>query len=76
MSNVKKMIGEAAEDRIIDTLTQPFTLRATPYPSDNFSEITQKFCRIEDSVISNLINICKVIVIGDVSVGKTSIINR
>ncbi|XP_018561908.1 ras-related protein Rab-34 [Anoplophora glabripennis] len=73
-SNILKMLkDEAPEDRRINSFPEPYRLEYTPYHTINFSERAYKKC-LEEKI--NWLKLSKVIVIGDVSVGKTSIVNR
>lgn len=68
------MLNEKApEDRKINTFPGPYRVECTPYHKLNFSEITYRKC-LEEKI--NWLKLSKVIVVGDVSVGKTSIVNR
>lgn len=64
---------ETPEDRKIKTFPGPYKLECTPYQKLNFSEVTYRKC-LEEEI--NWLKLSKVIVVGDVSVGKTSIVNR
>ncbi|XP_037906830.1 ras-related protein Rab-34 [Hermetia illucens] len=61
-------------NRVIDSFPPPYHKEVTPYSQDNFSdEVLKGYHR---KVVSNFQNVCKVIVVGDVSVGKTALVNR
>lgn len=68
----------APKDRIIDDFVKPYEMCCTPYYKLDFSEITKKMCYDGNSKykISTDMKVCKIIIVGDVSVGKTSIVNR
>lgn len=73
-SNIIKMLKEETpEDRRINEFPEPYRLECTPYRKINFSEATYRKC-LEEKI--NWLKLSKVIVVGDVSVGKTSIVNR
>ncbi|CAH0556020.1 unnamed protein product [Brassicogethes aeneus] len=74
-SSISKMLSEVSEDRKLNKFPEPYKIEITPYKKMDFCENTYKFCKTENN-LSNLFNICKIIVVGDVSVGKTCIINR
>ncbi|XP_066144362.1 ras-related protein Rab-34-like [Euwallacea fornicatus] len=68
------------EHDIINKFPVPYSLEATPYVQPDFSDLTKRICLqewkkrncTEDSWINN----SKCILVGDVSVGKTCLINR
>ncbi|XP_075217969.1 ras-related protein Rab-34-like [Lycorma delicatula] len=66
--------NEAPIDRQIFNFPVPFKRDATPYQTYDFNKIVKESCS-SHSTISGL-KISKVIFMGDVSVGKTSLINR
>lgn len=68
------MLSEIVENRQINTFPRPFRGNVSPYRNNEFSEVTKNVT--ERSEITASLKICKVIVIGDLAVGKTCIINR
>ncbi|CAH1961947.1 unnamed protein product [Acanthoscelides obtectus] len=65
------------EDRKIITFPAMNKDCFTPFEISDFSHKTYKKCWKDGEFISgNWLNVCKVIILGDVSVGKTSIVNR
>lgn len=59
--------------RRIEQLPRPYSCQVTPYRELEFSERTK---RAAQAVVPFLLPACKAIFIGDVSVGKTSLVNR
>ncbi|XP_044732523.1 ras-related protein Rab-34 [Chrysoperla carnea] len=79
-SAVYKMLLEAAsKDRTIHEFPKPYSLDCTPYKDCDFSDLVKNAClnglNLHTPIITGL-KICKVIVLGDVAVGKTSLVNR
>lgn len=68
---------DVPKDRQIQNFTRPYDICCTPYYKVEFSKITREVCADETqkNSFSNL-KICKIIVLGDLSVGKSSIVNR
>lgn len=75
-SSVLKMLTEIADNRKIITFPMPFKVSCTPYEKYDFDEKIKLLAREEKTTLSASLNICKMIVLGDVAVGKTCIINR
>lgn len=50
-------------------------LYCSPYENDDFSRIVREKCK-QDQLYQSLLKVCKIIVIGDVCVGKTCLVNR
>ncbi|XP_012230616.1 ras-related protein Rab-34 [Linepithema humile] len=72
-SAVYKMMKEVAHDeRQIIEWPPPFSSEITPYTENNFGGLIRRTCENK----SLTLGISKVIVIGDVAVGKTSLVNR
>ncbi|KAI5096664.1 ras-related protein Rab-34 isoform X1 [Silurus meridionalis] len=61
------------EDRIINELPPYFTRDAAVHTEEDFNVDVQNACQSSDSL---RFTVAKVIVVGDVAVGKTSLINR
>ncbi|KAJ8967754.1 hypothetical protein NQ314_002635, partial [Rhamnusium bicolor] len=77
-SNILKMIkDQAPEDRKINAFPGPYKLECTPYHKLDFNKVTYRKCLEENkNTAASWFKLCKVIIIGDVSVGKTCIVNR
>lgn len=72
-----------SEVKIIDKFPKGPKIKFTPYYSrQDFSEITQKYCvdlkRISttEAPLSDNCQVCKIVILGDVNVGKTSLLNQ
>lgn len=72
-SAVYKMVRQDYSERKIHSLPRPFISNATPNKQINFSRIARECSKC--SVTAGL-NISKAIFVGDVAVGKTSLVNR
>ncbi|XP_051161411.1 ras-related protein Rab-34-like [Leptopilina boulardi] len=68
----KMMKTEVHEDRQIKKWQPPFSSDITPYKEKEFSQQIRRFCCTK-SIFPRM---TKVIVLGDVAVGKTSLVNR
>lgn len=78
-SRVLKMFQDkAADDRQIDKFQIPYRLSSTPYSHRlDFDETTKTVClNNNNQIITGNLVISKVIILGDVSVGKTAMVNR
>lgn len=75
-SSVLKILCDVAEDRRISGFPLPFLANCTPYSSENFDPAVKDACCSENYVTTADLKICKVIILGDVAVGKTCIVNR
>ncbi|XP_020296837.1 ras-related protein Rab-34-like [Pseudomyrmex gracilis] len=72
-SAVYKMIKEEAlEERQITHWPPPFLSDVTPHTDNDFGTLVRQTCESKNLTL----RISKVIVIGDVAVGKTSLVNR
>ncbi|CAL1688742.1 unnamed protein product [Lasius platythorax] len=72
-SAVYKMMKEKAHDeRQIINWPPPFSSDITPYTESDFGSLIRRTCESKNLTL----RISKVIVIGDVAVGKTSLVNR
>ncbi|GAU89804.1 hypothetical protein RvY_02312 [Ramazzottius varieornatus] len=68
---------KAKKDRTIDTFPRAFRDDATPYTISSFSSTVKDFCAAKKKTSSDgELNISKLILVGDVSVGKTSLVHR
>lgn len=69
---------ESPKERNLHSFVKPFEMCCTPYYKLDFSEITKEMFKDENSKnkIGAEIKVCKLIIVGDVAVGKTSIVNR
>ncbi|XP_022918382.1 ras-related protein Rab-34 [Onthophagus taurus] len=73
---ILKMVAQEVDNRQILTIPPPYKKDSTPYKQKDFCDITREMCfQYGQDIISEL-KICKVIIVGDLSVGKTCIINR
>lgn len=68
------MRSEVPNDRQISNFPKPYKSNATPYMRNSFSRSVIDVCRM--SPISSSLRISKAIFLGDMSVGKTSLVNR
>lgn len=73
---VLKVLCEVQEDRKIVTFPEAFLKSCTPYDFDGFEVSVKNACYNESFVSTTDLKISKVIVVGDVAVGKTCIVNR
>ncbi|XP_076434760.1 ras-related protein Rab-34-like [Babylonia areolata] len=64
-----------SKDRIITQLPQPYRPEATPYQSIHFHPKVKAACA-ENRTGRVGLKICKSVIVGDVAVGKTCIVNR
>ncbi|XP_078043079.1 ras-related protein Rab-34 [Augochlora pura] len=71
-SAVYKMLEVARYDRQIDNWPPPFSSDITPYTETNFSTLVRRSCASN----SLSLRISKTIIVGDVSVGKSCLVNR
>lgn len=62
-------------DRTIDTFPRSFKTDFTPYKSLDFNSNTVEYC-VNSKLLIPEIKVSKVIVLGDVAVGKTCLVNR
>ncbi|XP_078680727.1 ras-related protein Rab-36-like isoform X2 [Branchiostoma floridae x Branchiostoma belcheri] len=82
-AGAKVIARHASKDRVINSYPLvlgnmrcvPYRQEATPYLSFNFNPKVKAACSAQKAVTSSL-RICKAIVIGDVAVGKTCLVNR
>lgn len=63
------------EERVISKFPAPYCLESTPYIRPDFSDKTRREC-LKTGERREWHKICKVVIIGDVSVGKTCLVNR
>lgn len=63
-------------NRQIYKFPQPFKSNATPYWEQDFNEITKSVCYSGTSAFLSSLKMSKVIILGDLSVGKTCLVNR
>ncbi|XP_066296051.1 ras-related protein Rab-34-like isoform X2 [Branchiostoma lanceolatum] len=74
-AGAKVIARHASKDRVINSYPLPYRQEATPYLAFNFNPKVKAACSAQKAVTSSL-RICKAIVIGDVAVGKTCLVNR
>lgn len=75
-SNIQKLMEATSEERQITDFPGPFLEDSTPYRKLDYSSRTRSLCDDGKEVVSSTFKICKAIVVGDVAVGKTCIVNR
>ncbi|VDI47213.1 ras-related protein Rab-34-like [Mytilus galloprovincialis] len=76
MSAARTMMSQnVAKDRIVTKFPQAFHPDATPYQKMNFHPKVKAACTDNKTGRVGL-KICKAVLVGDVSVGKTSLVNR
>nr|CAD7203246.1 unnamed protein product [Timema douglasi] len=75
-SAIYKMLKDQAhKDRQINVFPAPYRSDATPYKQQDFSKVVKEACTTSRPVMAGL-KISKAVFLGDVGVGKTSLINR
>ncbi|XP_035691800.1 ras-related protein Rab-34-like isoform X1 [Branchiostoma floridae] len=82
-AGAKVIARHASKDRVINSYplvlgtmrSVPYRQDSTPYLAFNFNPKVKAACSAQKAVTSSL-RICKAIVIGDVAVGKTCLVNR
>lgn len=72
---LKMMQNEASKDRCISSLPTPYSRQFTPHQQMDFSFAVREVCSSPRQPLSGL-KISKAIFLGDVAVGKTSLVNR
>ncbi|KAJ1520206.1 hypothetical protein ONE63_004417 [Megalurothrips usitatus] len=72
---LKMMQSQAFKDRCIDEFPTPYSHRFTPIKQLDFSTSVKQVCSSPRQPLSGL-KISKAIFLGDVAVGKTSLVNR
>lgn len=75
MSSTRTVIGAVPSDRIITKFSQAFHTDATPYQKVNFHPRVKAACQ-ENRTGRVGLKITKAVLVGDVSVGKTCMVNR
>jgi hypothetical protein len=76
-SAVKTMLQvRADDDRNIENFPCVFRKDASPYLQNSFSPLVHSACSSARRPIMSGLRIAKVIFLGDVSVGKTCLVNR
>lgn len=70
------MLDKAPNDRQIQKLPPPFLPSSTPYVSGSDFRAEIKAACISNRLISSGLKISKVIILGNVAVGKSSLVNR
>jgi len=69
------MLDQAPKDRQIFKLPAPYATTSTPYAGADFRPEVKAAC-ISNRLITASLKISKIIILGNVSVGKSSIVNR
>lgn len=75
-SSVLKILCDVPEDRKISEFPTPFREHCTPYKVKDFNISVKNTCSKENFITTTDLKIFKIIILGDVGVGKTSIVNR
>lgn len=70
----KRDAQKARNNRTINTFPPPYIEECTPYKIGDFSDWVKE--RTSDVKLTDSVLDSKIIVLGDVSVGKTSLVNR
>ncbi|XP_055341316.1 ras-related protein Rab-36-like [Paramacrobiotus metropolitanus] len=69
--------AKAKKDRSIDSFSRAYRDDATPYSNSEFSsKVRELVAPRKKTTIDSELNIAKLILVGDVSVGKTSLVHR
>lgn len=74
--NSENSLNKIREERVITVYPKPYKSDVTPYWKTDFDEDVKIVCSKDDLPISEHLGICKAIFVGDVSVGKTSLVNK
>ena len=69
------MLDEAPNNRRISRLPEPLLAKSTPYTSGDFLPEVRTACT-SDRFITSQLKISKVLLLGNVAVGKSSLVNR
>ncbi|KAK3913115.1 Ras-related protein Rab-36 [Frankliniella fusca] len=72
---LKMMQSKACNDHCIDDFPKPFSHCFTPHKQNDFSFTVREICSSTGKFLNGL-KISKVIFLGDVAAGKTSLVNR
>ncbi|KAK3771477.1 hypothetical protein RRG08_065406 [Elysia crispata] len=75
MSSTRTVIGAVPSDRVITKFSQAFHPDATPYQKVNFHPKVKAACQ-ENRTGRVGLKITKAVLVGDVSIGKTCMVNR
>uniref|UniRef100_A0A0B6YFR8 Ras-related protein Rab-36 n=1 Tax=Arion vulgaris TaxID=1028688 RepID=A0A0B6YFR8_9EUPU len=75
MSTYRSEISSVASDRVITTFTPAYQSSATPYQKTHFHPKVKAACS-ENRTGRVGLKIAKAVLVGDVSVGKTCLVNR
>ncbi|XP_045173054.2 ras-related protein Rab-34-like [Mercenaria mercenaria] len=76
MSATRKMMAQnVPNNRVITTFPQAYDVQATPYQKSNFHPKVKSACSENRTGCVGL-KICKAVLVGDVAVGKTCLVNR
>lgn len=76
MSSTRKMMAQnVPSNRVITTFPQAYDANATRYQKSNFHPKVKSACSENRTGCVGL-KICKAVLVGDVAVGKTSLVNR
>ncbi|XP_076452593.1 ras-related protein Rab-34-like [Babylonia areolata] len=75
MSSSRKLLSSVSHDRVISHFSHPYHIDASPYKNVDFHPRVRAACT-EDKNSRVGVKICKAVIVGDVAVGKTCIVNR
>lgn len=75
MSSGRTLLSAVAKDRIITQLPPPHQTNASPYTNIQFHPKVKTACA-ENRTGRVGLKICKAVIVGDVAVGKTCVVNR
>ena len=67
-------MNTTSSNRAVSTFPSPYRGEATPYHRYHFDPEVREYCAQEQ--LSSILRVSKCIVVGDIAVGKTCVINR
>ncbi|XP_057367569.1 ras-related protein Rab-34-like [Daphnia carinata] len=74
-ATLKMIVDKAPNDRQINKLPQPYLKSSTPYAGSDFRPEVKSAC-LSHRLISASLKISKIIILGNVAVGKSCLVNR
>jgi len=63
-------------ERIIRTFPAPYVKKASPYTTKEFGSTVRSYCADEAILMEASVKVAKVVILGDVGTGKTSLVKR
>ncbi|KAL8584785.1 hypothetical protein ACOMHN_035704 [Nucella lapillus] len=75
MTSSRKILSSVSHDRVITHFASPYHIDASPYKNVDFHPRVRAACT-EGRTVSVGVKICKAVIVGDVAVGKTCVVNR